>query len=336
PATARAPSSAGAPANFHGYCAAQRLARRSPFLPSSATAPPIRVKKKTPAASPELTENELNRKKARPPAAPPPRAAPHGHIIVAEATGVKALPRSSVMSAPREWCGRSRPDPVGSQARLPDCPCARGGTSGPTPDFPLTRRPCTSRNQRMARTRSARTAPLPGELPVYRFRMTRFRVVDAFTDRAFAGNPAAVLILDQPYTDGWAQQVAAEFNLSETAFARRLPPGAAGQGAAGAADYELRWFTPAVEVDLCGHATLATAHALAEDGVRGTVRFATRSSGVLTVAERDGTLWMDFPANPPAPAGVPAGLAGALGAEPVRAAAAGTGDLLVELASEEA
>src|SRR5690606_1005144 len=77
-------------------------------------------------------------------------------------------------------------------------------------------------------------------------------------------------------------------------------------------------------------------HALAEDGVRGTVRFATRSSGVLTVAERDGTLWMDFPANPPAPAGVPAGLAGALGAEPVRAAAAGTGDLLVELASEEA
>jgi len=166
--------------------------------------------------------------------------------------------------------------------------------------------------------------------------MTRFRVVDAFTDRAFAGNPAAVLILDQPYTDGWAQQVAAEFNLSETAFARRLPPGAAGQGAAGAADYELRWFTPAVEVDLCGHATLATAHALAEDGVRGTVRFATRSSGVLTVAERDGTLWMDFPANPPAPAGVPAGLAGALGAEPVRAAAAGTGDLLVELASEEA
>src|SRR5690606_5408674 len=80
-ATPRAPSSAGAPANFHGYCAAQRLARRSPFLPSSATAPPIRVKKKTPAASPELTENELNRKKARPPAAPPPRAAPHGHII---------------------------------------------------------------------------------------------------------------------------------------------------------------------------------------------------------------------------------------------------------------
>ncbi|WP_017595429.1 PhzF family phenazine biosynthesis protein [Nocardiopsis potens] len=159
--------------------------------------------------------------------------------------------------------------------------------------------------------------------------MTRFRVVDAFTDRAFSGNPAAVLVLDEPCADGRAQRVAAEFNLSETAFAVRLPPGSA-------ADYELRWFTPAVEVDLCGHATLATAHALAEDGVRGEVRFATRSSGVLTVAERGGVLWMDFPANPPAPVEVPDGLAAALGAEPVRAAAAGTGDLLVELESEDA
>ncbi|MDA2806420.1 PhzF family phenazine biosynthesis protein [Nocardiopsis suaedae] len=158
--------------------------------------------------------------------------------------------------------------------------------------------------------------------------MTRFRVVDAFTDRPFSGNPAAVVVLDGPCDDRWAQQVAAEFNLSETAFL--TPDGGAG------ADYGLRWFTPSVEVELCGHATLAAAHALAEDGVEGPIRFSTRWSGVLTVERRLGRLWMDFPAHPPQEAPVPDGLAGALGAGIVRAGTAGTGDLIVELAEESA
>lgn len=157
--------------------------------------------------------------------------------------------------------------------------------------------------------------------------MPEYRVIDAFTDRPLAGNPAAVLVLEDAYDDAWAQGVAAEFNLSETAFVR--PAGDPG------ADYELRWFTPAVEVDLCGHATLAAAHALAELGVPGPYRFATRS-GVLTVAERDGRLWMDFPAGPPEPARAPEGLAGMLGAEPLWTGAGGTGDLLVEVADEAA
>src|SRR3954471_10440223 len=85
----------------------------------------------------------------------------------------------------------------------------------------------------------------------------RIRVVDAFTDRAFAGNPAGVCVVERWPDAPWMQRVAAELNLSETAFARARPDG----------DWDLRWFTPTVEVDLCGHATLATAHALAQDGV---------------------------------------------------------------------
>ncbi|PRX97826.1 PhzF family phenazine biosynthesis protein [Allonocardiopsis opalescens] len=155
--------------------------------------------------------------------------------------------------------------------------------------------------------------------------MPRFRVIDAFTDRPFQGNPAAVLVLAEPCDDGWAQRVAAEFNLSETAFAVPLDgdPGA---------DYSLRWFTPAAEVDLCGHATLATAHALAEDGVPGPVRFRTRS-GVLTVAAEDGRLWLDFPANPPRPVEEPA-LAAALGGAPVWTGHSAVGDFLVEYRTE--
>lgn len=155
--------------------------------------------------------------------------------------------------------------------------------------------------------------------------MPEYRVIDAFTDRPLAGNPAAVLVLDDVYDDAWAQGVAAEFNLSETAFVRPVDdPGA---------DYELRWFTPTVEIDLCGHATLATAHALLELGAPGPYRFTTRS-GVLTVAERDGRLWMDFPAKPPVPVEAPDGLAEALGAEPLWVGVGGTGDLLVEVADE--
>ncbi len=105
----------------------------------------------------------------------------------------------------------------------------------------------------------------------------RIRVVDAFTDRAFAGNPAGVCVVERWPDAPWMQRVAAELNLSETAFARPRPDG----------DWDLRWFTPTVEVDLCGHATLATAHALAEDElIDDVVGFHTRS-GVLTVRVGD-------------------------------------------------
>lgn len=116
-------------------------------------------------------------------------------------------------------------------------------------------------------------------------------VVDSFTDRAFAGNPAAVAVVDSYPTDERMQLVAREMNLSETAFVASRPDGA----------YDLRWFTPTVEVDLCGHATLASAHVLG-----GSARFHTRS-GVLT-CERGEAGWieMDFPADPPEPMDAPA------------------------------
>lgn len=157
----------------------------------------------------------------------------------------------------------------------------------------------------------------------------RIRVIDAFTDRPFAGNPAAVCLLDGPEwpSEVWMQQVAAEMNLAETAFAR---PDGDGWG--------LRWFTPEVEVDLCGHATLATTHALRADGlIEGPVRFATRS-GVLTaeVAD-DGTITLDFPAATVTPLDTPPGLAAALGVPVVGVYGTGAlGDLLVQLGDEAA
>lgn len=164
--------------------------------------------------------------------------------------------------------------------------------------------------------------------------MTRYHIVDAFTERFGAGNPAAVVVAES-YTDAWAQRVAAEFNLSETAFVRPL--------AGDAADYELRWFTPSTEVALCGHATLAAAHVLTSDSGfatggdgSGALRFATRSSGVLTVRQRAQLLWMDFPANPPTTCAPPASLAEVLGATPRWTGTAGTGDLLVLLDDEAA
>src|SRR5579871_1802762 len=118
----------------------------------------------------------------------------------------------------------------------------------------------------------------------------RYVVVDAFTDRPYAGNPAAVCLLDEPREAKWMQLVARELQLSETAFLVREPEPE--QDA-----FELRWFTPLVEVDLCGHATLAAAHVLWEDGVldaRAEARFRTRS-GMLG-ALRDGVLVeLDFP-----------------------------------------
>jgi len=157
----------------------------------------------------------------------------------------------------------------------------------------------------------------------------RIRIVDAFTDRPFAGNPAGVVVLESYPGDAWMQSVAAEVNLSETAFVHPLPAG-------GEADFALRWFTPAVEVALCGHATLATAHVLARPG---TVRFATRQSGVLTAtAEPDGSYTLDFPVAPLNPLPPDPELADLLGAEIVSLHHTGpiTDDYLVELVSEQA
>ncbi len=164
----------------------------------------------------------------------------------------------------------------------------------------------------------------------------RIRIVDAFTDVPFAGNPAGVLLLDADGfpADGWLQRVAAELNLSETAFAHPLPGGGDED-----ADWALRWFTPTTEVRLCGHATLATAHVLRTTGLgSGPVRFRTLS-GVLTAdAHGDGTVTLDFPAAPLTPVAAPDGLADALGAEPLTVLDTGPdcGDLLVEVADEAA
>ena len=132
--------------------------------------------------------------------------------------------------------------------------------------------------------------------------------VDAFTDRPFAGNPAAVCVLETPATDEWMQRVALEMNLSETAFlTREESPGA---------DWRLRWFTPAAEVELCGHATLASAHILWQDGhlEPGAVAHFATLSDVLTARRReDGYIEMDFPATPASPWAPPDDLVPALG-----------------------
>ncbi|MES2001084.1 MAG: PhzF family phenazine biosynthesis protein [Pseudomonadota bacterium] len=127
-----------------------------------------------------------------------------------------------------------------------------------------------------------------------------FFQVDAFASRPFTGNPAAVIPLTEWLPDPLMQSIAAENNLSETAF---LVPRDDDE-----ADFDLRWFTPTVEVDLCGHATLASAHVLMESD---TARFATRS-GILTVTRKDGLLWLDLPAGTVEEGGEP-GLLDALG-----------------------
>lgn len=146
-------------------------------------------------------------------------------------------------------------------------------------------------------------------------------LVDAFTDTSFRGNPAGVVLLEAPVDPGWMQHVAAELKHSETAFALRTGDGS----------YDLRWFTPVTEVDLCGHATLATAHALHECDVRGPFRFATRSGELRAEVGPGGVITMDFPAEPPVGIATPTGLAAALGAEPVGVLGNGT-DIVVELA----
>lgn len=152
-------------------------------------------------------------------------------------------------------------------------------------------------------------------------------IVDAFTSEPFAGNPAAVCLLEDARSDRWLQAVAAEMNLSETAFLWREGPG-----------YRLRWFTPAVEVPLCGHATLASAHLLFEskaaDGDE--LCFATKS-GELRARRLDGGIELDFPAYSFEPALLPAAVAVALGVTPLetsRVARLNGDSLLVEAASE--
>lgn len=155
----------------------------------------------------------------------------------------------------------------------------------------------------------------------------RFTQADAFTDRPFAGNPAAVCVLATPRPDAWMQEVAREMNLSETAFLLR-------EGDA----FRLRWFTPLVEEDLCGHATLASAHVLWEEGhlpASETARFHTRS-GLLTAQRgEDGWIRMDFPAERAEALAPPPELLDALGT-PARWTGRNRMDWLVELESEEA
>ena len=133
--------------------------------------------------------------------------------------------------------------------------------------------------------------------------------VDAFCAEPFAGNPAAVCLLEpgQDADPGWMQLVAAEMNLSEMAF---LAPGA------GPAAYGLRWFTPTVEAELCGHATLASAHVLWTEGwvpAGQTIRFDTASGPLAARPGDDGTIWLDFPATPAEPVDPPPGWSRALG-----------------------
>jgi predicted PhzF superfamily epimerase YddE/YHI9 len=149
--------------------------------------------------------------------------------------------------------------------------------------------------------------------------------VDAFTDKPFAGNSAAVCVLPQWQDASWMQSVAREMNLAETAFLSRQGDG-----------YQLRWFTPAVEVDLCGHATLASAHVLWEEGRLQRdeqARFHTRS-GLLTARRIGDWIEMDFPATPEEPAPAPDGLIDGLGASP-KYVGKSVFDYIVELDSED-
>ena len=152
--------------------------------------------------------------------------------------------------------------------------------------------------------------------------------VDAFTDRPFSGNPAAICLLPAPASDQWMRDVAREMNLSETAFLVRRNDDDG---------FDLRWFTPTVEVALCGHATLASAHVLWEGRHLGSdeqARFHT-SSGLLTARRLDDWIELDFPAESPASVEVPGELVAALGVEP-QWVGRNRFDYLVEVASEDA
>lgn len=162
---------------------------------------------------------------------------------------------------------------------------------------------------------------MPAGLPAY--------VVDAFTESAFCGNPAGVVLLDSPREDAWMQAVAAELKHSETAFLEPLPLPSADPEPIG-----LRWFTPAVEVDLCGHATLASAHVLYGLGFSGVLSFSTHSGRLTAEPGAHGSIVLNFPARPPVAAPDIHGLADALGAEPVWVGRGGDNDVLVEVRTE--
>lgn len=136
---------------------------------------------------------------------------------------------------------------------------------------------------------------------------TPYYIVDAFTSIPFAGNPAAVCYLTTPRSDNWMQATAEEMNLSETAFLHPTQEG-----------YNLRWFTPQSEVDLCGHATLASARVLWESGylaAEATAVFQTRS-GILTAERKEDWIQLDFPADPPEKTDFLASLPAVLGVAP--------------------
>jgi PhzF family phenazine biosynthesis protein len=151
--------------------------------------------------------------------------------------------------------------------------------------------------------------------------------VDAFTNTPFGGNPAAVCLLEEERDDQWLQHVAREMNLSETAFLRKQKDG-----------FELRWFTPAVEVDLCGHATLASAHVLWEDQYLNwdeQARFHTRSGLLTAERQQDGWIELDFPAKLEEPTAPPPDLLLALGITSAEYIGKNVFDYLVEVDSEE-
>jgi PhzF family phenazine biosynthesis protein len=152
----------------------------------------------------------------------------------------------------------------------------------------------------------------------------KFLQIDAFTSEAFKGNPAAVCFMDGARDDHWMANVAAEMNLAETAF---LTPGDDAWG--------LRWFTPTVEVDLCGHATLASAHAIWSENVSNDdlLRFQTRS-GVLTAKHDGDMIELDFPAKREESIAAPAGLFDALGISSASYVGRNQFDYIVELPSE--
>ena len=156
------------------------------------------------------------------------------------------------------------------------------------------------------------------QLPLYQ--------VDAFTDKLFKGNPAAVCPLEAWLPDSLMQDIAAENNLAETAFFVKTGD-----------QFELRWFTPLVEVDLCGHATLAAAHVLYEhlDYDAASIAFQSKNSGLLTVSKNNGALILDFPADELAPCPAPGLLQESLGVE-ILECAKGKTDYLVRVEDQDA
>ncbi|OUW78005.1 MAG: hypothetical protein CBD74_11360 [Saprospirales bacterium TMED214] len=154
--------------------------------------------------------------------------------------------------------------------------------------------------------------------------LIRYFVVDAFTERPFGGNPAAVVLLPEWLDDTWLQNIAMEMNLSETAFLVRKQ-----------SRFELRWFTPAVEVDLCGHATLASAFALLHAGLQeaqSKMEFSTRS-GILTATSHGGRIQLDFPLKPESPTNPPVDLLEGLAVTPAYVGKS-EDDYLVEVKTE--